>query len=287
MVRAGWDRGKLIKLSHALQTVLTNFERISQHRLRFKAVLDYRSQRNAEEVFALDMESREAYVYLHHGPEDVLEYAPFGISRGLAEIFFDTEGPMRDMLVGSMKSVVMKGSQINQGVELILSSFRRERGVDLEEVKVARMLGGLAAKGCQNLIRNKMSFALLRPYPVPAKYLETLIQSTITDLHQEAKKIDLNEKDLHSWEVVATLALISVLASKCGCKDYERYCRNVLQGDMGRELALDEYMVFGLYQEYLTMSEPQVKWALRGFDLIFGIFKNIYEYYYDKLMVEI
>ena len=271
LIKLGWNISELAKLTHRLQAVLINFERIAQGRFRFKADLVSLPPFRKDEYFVVIPEIRTAFAHLNHNPEDVIEHAPFGISRELTEFFFNTKGPAKSSMVSYMIGHLRQPDNIARAINT-LQIFYKNSGIPLYKKHFAALFGKAASQGCEFIAMHKMSFILLEPYSVPRRHFEEIAEKTLQELSHVAEEINFDEKELDTWEIIARFAALSVLAKKCGCYDLAHKCQSTLQGNVGRELALDAIIPYALTYTFPIPPQLQVGIGIQSFDLLFMLF---------------
>ncbi|MBU0671900.1 MAG: hypothetical protein KJ732_02600 [Candidatus Margulisbacteria bacterium] len=93
------------------------------------------------------------------------------------------------------------------------------------------------------------------------------------------------EKEIHTWEYLAELAILAVTAKKTGNTEIAKECRRFIGAELSRQLALIEYLSLGVDSFYTTLSGSQLAEATRGFELLFDIYQEIIDYFYASLRI--
>ena len=285
LVKMGWNEPKLVDLSIRLQKVLKKFKRLTKNRFQFDLALIL----SPPEIEEAILEEKEAggliFVYLDGPPEKLFEHGPYSVALKLAEFMLEKDDVpfLRDYT----NAALVKQQLIDQGMKNILDLFKTTRGIDLRPDHIQELFNVLITTGFEKLDEFKITFALIDQYPPLQAPVEKSLQTGIEQLRDLTKEAKEFESETHSWAIIATLALSSVLADKVQITKFEKECQDFFSGDHARDLALGELQwLFGHDFNYYCKNhsvwvDEQLQHAIKGFRFLYDFFQSLFDMHFE------
>jgi len=285
LIKMGWNESKLVDLGARLQKVLKNFKRITKNRFQFDIALILRSPEIEETMLEEKQAGGLIFVYLDGPPEKLLEHGPYSVSMKLAEFMLEKSG--LPFLKDFTNAALVKQQLIDQGIKNILDSFKTTREINLRPDHIQELFDVLITTGFEKLDEFKITFALIDQYPLHQAPVEKSIQAGIEQLRDLTKEAKEFESETHSWAIIATLALSSVLADQAGITEFKKECQDFLSGNLARDLALGELQwLFGSDLDQYCKEQPfwvddQLKLAMEGFHFLYDFFQSLFDMHFE------
>jgi hypothetical protein len=195
--------------------------------------------------------------------------------------------------ISSPPSLVVPNPNIllASGAKAIILYFQHIRELRFkDETEFVTLFVTTAARSGEKVAKQRLAFDLLGSCPLPKKEIINEMEKSLGEIRRviSAPKTDISKVSV--WEIIATLASLSVVAERIGCPEIGAKCQDLLFGETGMQLSAIDFMELELYLDPLCRTIPcaadyQLKTAVGGFHLVFDKFHEIFEFYYDRVMV--
>lgn len=285
--RSGWDQQKLRRLVQLAKAVAINFEAMTRGQAKPNFILTHQ-ELDGNAAVEVNAETLEIYISLKAGPETVFEEVPLTLTEEMIDLLFK---PRREISSQPSLSIPNPKLLLASGAKAILMYFQQIRGIRFKnEVEFVTIFILAASTSGEKVAKQRLAFNLLGSFPLPKKEIVNEMEKSLDKIRRmiSAPKTDINKVSV--WDIIATLASLSVVAEWVGCPEIGAKCLNVLSGETGMQLSAIDFMQLGLYSDphcriSPCMSNYQLMMAIGGFHLAFDVFHEILEFYFDRVMV--
>jgi hypothetical protein len=270
LIKMGWNRQKLIRLTHILRTILRNIERITKKRMGLKFIIEKASKKNAFS-WIIDEDQKKIYLSINSGPEEFLG--------NILPVILKLD-------MGDDKSK----AQISTGLETLALFYANERNMQLKHPDTLRRLfSNLATRLKGETLRRKL-LIFLDPKSLSKTKIESEIETTISEAREKVSRIALYEREVSIWGIIADLALLYTVAMENGYADVAQHCVNALSIDIGQHLACIMLLELGFSRVPYLIDHPletmrQIQVGISESKLLFSIFQKIAEYHYKRMKI--
>ncbi|MEE8638249.1 MAG: hypothetical protein V3T21_04290 [Candidatus Margulisiibacteriota bacterium] len=288
LIKMGWNEQKLADLDTRLRNVLKNFKRITKNRFQFDIALILESPEIEEAILQETQAGGLIFVYLDGPPKKLFEHGPYSVGIKLAEFMLEKEKKdgapfLRDFTNAGL----VKQQLIDQGIKNILDSFKTAREISIGADYIRELFDELITTGFEKLDKLIVAFALIDEHPIPKAPVEKSIHAGIEQLKDLTEAAREFKNEIHSWAIIATLALSSVIAEKAGITEFEKECKDFLSGNLAHDLALGELRwLFSTdldqyYKDRLFWVDDQLKQSIQGLHFLYDLFQNLFDLHYE------
>jgi hypothetical protein len=285
----GWNMTKLLDFIGDLQKILQNFERMTGNFMKFKIIIHQQHESDETRLSEINEITRDIHVYLKGGPEKIFEKALMDIGIRLTQIMLDHYNAGEAPLPGI---TFLKGDYeidrlIEEGADALWFFYTQDRGMEVDAESFKDNLTLVAAKlGREIMDRKIMALALCRHCPLE-RWVERIIDATISDLHAKVTKVELDSREVSAWEIIGRLAMLATLAKKLGAAPAFVKAQVAFSGETGKHLAIIELLKeFTAGKDYpVSNTEYQLSRAIPGFNVLFNLLQGIFETYYGLVAI--
>lgn len=224
LIKIGWTKSRLIRFTHRLQSLLINFERSTQHSMRFKIILIPQTQKEKEgsEYFTINEDARQIYVYLTDPPSKVIEHAPLSICQKLTESL----AKEKRLTQKSFKIPEEYSDRIfaldEEGLRYA-TAFYSATGIQLDEGTIHINFAEICNRSRLELMKIKVAFSLFDSALIPRAPIAAMCEAYIDAIDK-----DQNTNRLIAMQTAARLAMISIIAQKTGYFGIKEKCKEIL-----------------------------------------------------------
>ncbi|MEA3493829.1 MAG: hypothetical protein U9R38_05530 [Candidatus Margulisiibacteriota bacterium] len=264
----GWDHTKLNHLANILQTVVKNFDTLTNCQNGYRIIFVPSNKDNPRSMFNIYHNLQTIRVFLQEGPKFTTKCVPLLIGKKLIDNYFETDPDMSELFLS------ISGKIIPQLLKSINQVIKRDRN-DISDllVEFCRDFGMRAVK-------LKMAFGLIKPYALSSAPLSDAIIDIESNIRKKAIQIEA-ETDLDKvWNDVASLAFHYMLAVKLGLTKEAAICRDAVAGEVGRHIAIT--IILNRDGKALLIEGYTIENELAGINSLFLSLSRAFELYYDS-----